>query len=248
MRRLLRWLNTPFAWAIFLSVSFVNIVLGVFCQLVALPVDPQRRVALKVNHWIWGHGLFAAQPGWPTTWEGVENIGEGPYIIAANHSSVLDVPLLMGLPLPMRVLAKQSLVNAPVMGWYIGFSGMIAIDMDGEGGVEAAIARCRESLENGISLVIFPEGTRSERCELQKFRTGAFRLAKDTGVPILPVSIYGTHRILKKGSFLAQSVYQPLTCRVLPPISGEGMSTARKLKNRVREAISANLDELRAHA
>jgi 1-acyl-sn-glycerol-3-phosphate acyltransferase len=134
------------------------------------------------------------------------------------------------------------------MGWYIGFSGQIPIDMSRDGGVEEAFMRCRESLEQGISLVIFPEGTRSEDCQLARFRTGAFRLAKDTGVPVLPVSIFGTHKLMKKGTFLPQSLYHPIRCRVLSPISGEGLSTARKLKNRVREAISTNLDELRANA
>ena len=248
MRSLLLWLNYPFAWSIFLAVSAINVVLGVVCQLLALPFDPDRRVALKINHWIWGRTLFAAEPGWPTRWEGLENIGEGPYIIVANHSSLLDVPVIMGLPVPVRVLAKKSLVKAPVMGWYIGFSGQIPIDMSHPEGAVEAMQRCKESLDAGISLLIFPEGTRSDECTLQKFRTGAFRLAKDTGVPILPCSIYGTHMLMRKGHFKPWSLYHPICCRVLEPISGEGLSTARKLKNRVREAISANLEELRAHA
>jgi len=248
VRRLLQWPNTVFAWSIFLAVSLLNIVLGVICQLVALPFDAQRRVSLKINHWIWGRGLFLAEPGWPTTWEGLENVGEGPYVIVANHSSVLDIPVLMGLPIPMRVMAKKKIVKAPVMGWYMGFSGQIPIDLSSPEGVMESVELCRKSLDEGISVVIFPEGSRSEACELQKFRTGAFRLAKDSGVPVLPCSIFGTHRILKKGDFRAQSLYSPIRCRVMPPISGADLSTARKLKNRAYEAVATNLAEIRLDA
>lgn len=245
MRRLLLWLNSPFAWTIFLAVSLVNLVVGFIAQALALPWDPHRLTALKVNHWIWGHGLWSAQPGWTMTRERLENIGEGPYIIVANHSSLLDIPTLMGLPLPMRVMAKQSLMNAPIMGWYMQFSRQIPIQLDSVESVEASLKACQESLDNGISLVIFPEGTRTEDATLQKFRRGAFRLAKDTGTPILPVSIFGTHKLMKKGSFLPQSVYAQVRCRVLPPMEPEGYSTARKLSNRVHEQIGANLDDLR---
>lgn len=245
MQRFLLWLNYPFAWSIFLAVSAVNVVLGFLCQLLALPWDPHRRVSLKLNHWIWGKSLFVAEPGWSASYEGLENVGEGPYIVVANHSSVLDIPILMGLPTPMRVLAKKSLIRAPVMGWYMGFSKQIPIDMSDPRDVEATLDRCLDALNNGISVVIFPEGTRSEDGQLQKFRRGAFRLAKDTGFPVLPVSIDGTHRIMKKGEFMPQNIVQHVRCRVLPPMSAEGYSTARKLSNRVRETIDDNLQQLR---
>jgi 1-acyl-sn-glycerol-3-phosphate acyltransferase len=245
MRRVLLWLNFPFAWSIFLAVSAVNVVLGFVCQLLALPWDPQRRVALKLNHWIWGRCLFPAEPGWSSSYEGLEHVGEGPYVIVANHSSVLDIPTLMHLPLPMRVLAKKSLIRAPIMGWYMGFSGQIPIDLSDPADVQATVQRCIDSLNQGISVVIFPEGSRSEDGEIQSFRRGAFRLAKDTGVPILPVSISGTHKIMQKGKFMPQSIVQHVRCRVLPPMSGEHYSTARKLSNRAHEAISGSLAELR---
>lgn len=246
MRRLLLWLNYPFAWSIFLSVSLLNVVIGVAAQLLALPWDPNRLTALQVNHWIWGKLLFAAEPGWPTTRVGLENIGPGPYIIVANHSSVLDIPILMGLPLPMRVLARHGIVHAPVMGWYMQFTRQIPVKLDSPESVQKSLDLCKESLDAGVSLVIFPEGTRSKDCELQKFRRGAFRLAKDTGTPVLPVAIFGTHRLMMKGEFMPQSLYHPIRARVLPPMPSEGYSTARKLSNRVREVIAQNLDELRA--
>lgn len=246
VRRLLLWLNSPFAWAIFLTVSLVNLVVGFVAQALALPWDPHRLTALKVNHWIWGKGLWAAEPGWPMTRQGLENVGPGPYIIVANHSSVLDIPTLMGLPVPMRVMAKRSLIKAPIMGWYMQFSRQIPIQRDSPESVQESLRMCQESLDNGISLVIFPEGTRTQDATLQKFRRGAFRLAKDTGTPILPVGICGTHRLVMKGSFLPQSLYHPVHCKVLPAVDPAGYSTARKLSNRVHEQIAGTLDELRS--
>ena len=100
MKRALLWLNAPFAWAIFLSVSLLNMVVGVVAQVIALPFDRQRRTALWANHVIWGHGLFALQPGWHAERKGLDGLGEGPWVIVCNHSSVLDIPMCLSLPVP----------------------------------------------------------------------------------------------------------------------------------------------------
>ena len=247
MKRVLLWLNAPLAWGQFLSVSLLNIALGVLLQVVALPFDRCRRTALWVNHVIWGHGLFALQPFWTMDRRGLETVGDGPYVIVANHSSILDIPSCMGLPVPSRVVAKRSLLRVPVMGWYMQFSGMIALDRGGTPEQTAASMKAfKDTIDAGLSVLIFPEGTRSEDGELGAFNRGAFRLSKDLGVPVLPVVVEGTRFIMAKGSLLPQTVTQDIKMQVLEPFDPEQYSTARKMSNRVRERMVAGLAELRA--
>ena len=245
MRRVLLWLNFPFAWAIFLAVSGLNLLAGVLLQQLRRG-DPDRRTALKVNHWIWGRALFACEPGWSTRRSGLENMGAGPYIIVANHRSVLDIPLCLGLPGPLlvRILARQSLFKVPVMGWYMRYSKHIPVDLGDPEAVRSSLKRCADTLSAGISLLIFPEGTRSEDATLGRFGRGAFRLSKDTGVPILPVVIYGSHKLMKKGQLMPDNIYHPIELRVLPSVDGAEYNTARDFSNQVRAMIEENLTTL----
>ena len=247
MNRLVLWLNAPMAWAVFLSVSLVNMVLAVVLQLVALPLDRQRRVALWTNHVIWGHGLFALEPFWRAERQGLSQIGCGPYVIVCNHNSVLDVPMCLGLPVPTRVVAKRSLLKVPFMGWYMRFSGMIPLDRGGTPEQTASSLKAlKESLDDGVSILIFPEGTRSDDGDMGGFNRGAFRLSKDLNVPVLPVVIDGTGAFLGKGHLLPQAVRGLFRLHVLEPVDPAPYSTARKMSNRVHERMSTALSALRA--
>ena len=247
MKRALLWLNAPFAWAIFLSVSLLNMVVGVVAQVIALPFDRQRRTALWANHVIWGHGLFALQPGWHAERQGLDGLGEGPWVIVCNHSSVLDIPMCLSLPVPTRVVAKRSLLRVPFMGWYMSFTGMIPLDRGGTPEQTAASMQAfKDTIEAGLSVLIFPEGTRSDGTVLGSFNRGAFRLSKDLGVPVLPVVIDGTRRVMAKGTLLPQSAKETFRLRVLEPFDPANYSTARKMSNRVRERMDAALTELRS--
>jgi 1-acyl-sn-glycerol-3-phosphate acyltransferase len=233
------------AWSIFLAVSKLNIVVGMGLQLLAWPFDPQRKTSLRVNHWVWGRLLFALEPSFPIRRSGLEHVGEGPYVMVCNHSSVLDIPSCLGLPLLQRVVGKTSLFRVPFMGWYMSFCKQIPLDASSEESVQRFMERCLEALDNGISVLIFPEGTRSVDATLQRFHRGAFRLAKDTGTPVLPVAVLGTHRVMSKGSLPVKSVFTRIRLEVTPALDPAEHSTARKLSNRAHEAISEALERLR---
>ena len=236
------------AWPIFLMVSALNIVVGLGAQLVALPFDPHRKTSLWVNQWLWGHLLFLLEWSFPILRRGVEHVGPGPYIMVCNHSSVLDIPSCLGLPVLQRVVGKTSLFRMPFMGWYMSFCRQIPLDASSEQSVGLFMARCQAALDAGISVLIFPEGTRSIDATLQRFHRGAFRLAKDTNTPVLPVAVLGTHRVLAKGSLPLKSVRTRIRLLVTPPLDPAQHSTARKLSNRAHEAISAALEKLRQEA
>lgn len=233
------------AWTIFLAVSVLNIAVGVTTQLLVWPFDRQRKTALVVNQWIWGRLLFLLEWSFPIRRRGVEHVGPGPYVMVCNHSSVLDIPSCLGLPVLQRVVGKTSLFRVPFMGWYMSFCKQIPLDASSEQSVRLFMDRCLEALNNGVSVLIFPEGTRSEDATLQRFHRGAFRLAKDTNTPVLPVAVLGTHKVLAKGKLPLQGIRTRIQVLVSPPLDPVEHSTARKLSNRAHEAITGALERLR---
>ncbi|MCB9764735.1 MAG: 1-acyl-sn-glycerol-3-phosphate acyltransferase [Alphaproteobacteria bacterium] len=245
MYRLLWLLNIPFSWSIWLSVTAVMIVVAVVAQLIAWPFDPDRRVSLWVTQAFFGRLIFAAEPFLRVRRTLPPNLGPGPFIVVANHNSIIDIPLIMGLPFPLRVVAKAPLMDVPVMGWYMRFSGQIAMHTGSPEAVASSLQACLDSLNAGISLLIFPEGTRSLDGNLLRFRRGAFRLSKDTGVPILPVVITGAGALLPKQVLIPQLIVPKLGVRALDPVDPADFSTARAMSNRVRAAMDHALEEAR---
>ncbi len=246
-RFLVRYVYGLVAWTIFLAVSALTLVVGTAAQLLARPFDPRRRVSLWVLRQLWGRLLFALEPGFPVRRDGLEHLGEGPYVLVANHSSVLDIPACMGLPLPLRIVAKATLFRVPVLGWMMRLSGQIPLARAGLGpDLDETLAACRRTLAEGTSVLFFPEGTRSPDGRPRRFRRGAFRIALDLGVPVLPVAVYGAHHTLSKGSAWPWRLYAPIAVRVLPPIDPAGVPTARALSNRAHAALVRAVDELAA--
>jgi len=236
------------AWCIFVSVSAANILVGLLAQLVALPFDRERRVSLFVNRIFWGRLLFMLEPTFPILRRGLHQVGPGPYVVVCNHSSVLDIPSCLGLRTPLRVVGKTSLFKVPFMGWWMSFCRQIPLDGSSPESVERFLERAVSSLEAGISVLVFPEGSRSVDGSLAPFHRGAFRLAKDTGTAVLPVAVLGTREVLGKGALWLGSPFTMIRLRVMPSLDPAAHSTARKLSNRAREAVASGLDQLRAEA
>ncbi len=233
------------AWTIFLMVSALNIIVGMVLQTLTLPFDPQHRTALMVNRLIWGKLLFLVELSFRIRRQGVENIGPGPYVMVCNHSSVLDIPSCMGLPLPLRVVGKTSLFRVPFMGWWMSYCKQIPLDAGNQESIDRFLGMARDTLAKGITVLVFPEGTRSADATLGRFNRGAFRLAKDSGVPVLPVAVYGSHFVMSKGSLPLKNLFTRIQVKVMAPLDSSQHSTARKLSNRTHEAIDAGLAELR---
>jgi 1-acyl-sn-glycerol-3-phosphate acyltransferase len=169
-----------------------------------------------------------------------------PYVVVSNHESFVDILLISHLPWEMKWLSKAELFRIPVLGWMLRLAGDIPIQRGfGPSAIEA-IAKCREALANRVSVMIFPEGTRSTTADLLPFKDGAFRLAIDAGVPILPLVVHGTSTALRKHDWR----FGPSTAvvRVLEPIETTGLTAADvpALKDRVRRLIVDTRAELAA--
>lgn len=145
----------------------------------------------------WGRGLLWAVPTRPSI-TGLENIDPAtPYVVVANHLSLIDIPLLYGwLPLDLKWIMKEEVRKIPLIGSGTALLGHIFLDRRHHDVAVRELQRVKENLQPGTSIMFFPEGTRSRSGQLQAFKMGAFHMAQDLQIPILPVTLVGTDRIL----------------------------------------------------
>ncbi len=129
---------------------------------------------------------------------GIENIKKDTsYIVVANHQSQLDIFAIYGwLPIDFRWVMKMELRKVPFLGYFCYIAGHIFIDRSNSASALESINKAKEKIKNGISILFFPEGTRTTTRELLPFKKGAFKFALDTNLPILPVTLIGTMDIL----------------------------------------------------
>jgi 1-acyl-sn-glycerol-3-phosphate acyltransferase len=118
---------------------------------------------------------------------------DGPVIFASNHESVLDIwVLFVAIQRPFRFIAKEELFHLPVFGWYLRVGGHIPVDRSNNQRAVASLAKAGDTVKAGTSIVVFPEGTRSRTGHVQPFKKGPFVVAKQAGVPIIPIAISGS--------------------------------------------------------
>jgi 1-acyl-sn-glycerol-3-phosphate acyltransferase len=118
--------------------------------------------------------------------------------VVSNHESFADILLISHLPCEMKWLSKVEIMRIPVLGWDMYLAGDIPVERGTARSAVKAMHRCQEVLKKKVSVIIFPEGTRSDSGEMLPFKDGAFRLAIDAGVPILPLVVSGTRTALRK--------------------------------------------------
>lgn len=242
---MLRTVVSAFVWAVTaLLLVFAQPVLA-FLWLVTRPFDRGQRIVGRVFRSI-GKVTIALNPYWSFRLERrTDQPFHEPSIVVSNHESEADIFLSTLLPWDMKYLAKDSIYDTPVMGWGMKLAGDIGVVRgDRRSGVKALI-ECRRKLKAGVSVIIFPEGTRSRTDELLPFLEGAFRLAIDTQVPIQPVALAGTRNALPPGSLKFGAAKAVI--RILDPVPTTGMTTADvpALTARVRGEIERARAELR---
>lgn len=154
------------------------------------------------------------------------------YVVVYNHNSLLDVPLSCPfVPGPNKTIAKTSFARVPLFGWYYR-KGSVLVDRKSETSRRKSFEEMKAVLAGGMHMCIYPEGTRNRTGEpLKKFYDGAFKLAAETGTPIIPALIFNTSKALPADSGF---FFRPQKLRLdyLPPVSPEGLS-ADELKDKV---------------
>jgi 1-acyl-sn-glycerol-3-phosphate acyltransferase len=168
-----------------------------------------------------------------------------PYVVVANHESFVDILLIAHLPFEMKWLSKVEFFRIPFVGWLMRLAGDVPLVRGERSSAESALAACRERLDQRVSVMIFPEGTRSKDGALQPFKDGAFRLAIEAGVPVLPVVVHGTRDALRKHDWRFGRVRAE--ARVLEPVATDGLTDddVASLRESVRDRIAAELAAIR---
>jgi 1-acyl-sn-glycerol-3-phosphate acyltransferase len=132
--------------------------------------------------------------------EGAPHLPSGAAVYAANHGSVLDIPVLFGhLPVDFRIVHKRSLYLVPVVNLYLYAAGHIAIDRKNAFRARKSLARAAERIRGGMSVMVFPEGTRSAHGEVAAFKKGSFLMAVRAGAPVVPLSLAGVKAVMPAG-------------------------------------------------
>ena len=206
--------------------------------------DPNRRLTHRFGCW-WANHYITMNPLWKVKWEGVDYIPDDkPVIIAPNHQSYWDIMLLYGLYKPYKWVSKEEIFKVPFIGWNMELNQYVKLARGDRKSIKEMMATCRKWLEQGSSLLLFPEGTRSPDGEIKEFTSGAFKLATDCNVPVIPVVVDGTHLLYPKGSNII-SFKGNLTVHVLPPVYPKNFETVRQMRDFVRDKMVAELNAIR---
>ncbi|MBW2568858.1 MAG: 1-acyl-sn-glycerol-3-phosphate acyltransferase [Deltaproteobacteria bacterium] len=167
-----------------------------------------------------------------------------PYIYMSNHQSAFDIPVLQAhLPVQFRWLAKAELFKIPVFGYAIGRAGHISIDRSNRKSAFKSLKNASKNIRNGVSVIIFPEGTRSLDGNIRQFKKGGFVLAVDAGVPIVPVIIHGIWPIMLRNKALVKP--GNIIVEIKNPIKTIDYTRKTKdhLMEKVRKVISESFEE-----
>ena len=214
---------------------------------VCYPFDKSRRVVHEISRLI-TRIFWLTPPAWRRTIRGLENIDKKQsYIIVINHTSMVDIAALYFLPLNFRWVSKREVFRIPYMGQMLSLHGDIAIDRGrGTESMKKVIADGKMWISRGASIAIFPEGTRSKDGEIHRFKQGAFLLAKEAGVAILPVVMNGTGTTIKPNKMYNWRNHLKLS--VLKPISAEEVAgtDASELASKVQGLMTEELARVRS--
>lgn len=227
----------------FTSAFFVSIA-AIICLFTA-PFDRNRRL-LHLYASAWGMFYIYTNPLWKVKYEGRELIdSRKAYVLVANHQSYWDILILYGLYKPFKFVSKESIYKMPFINFNLLLNQYVKIERGNLSSIKLMMNTCKNWLEQGASILLFPEGTRSEDGEIQNFRDGAFRLAVDCDVPVVPVVIDGTYDVFSKKSKVL-NFKADITVRVLDPIYPESFKNSSGLmRKHVQALMNENLAEIR---
>src|SRR3954470_17716832 len=237
MSRLWQSIVSLWTWLVLVFCILLWFPVMVIVRLLTAPFDRGNYITGYIFRGI-GSTTARLNPLWRFRYSGkIPENPRRPYVVVSNHESFADILLISYLPWEMKWLSKAELFRIPIMGWMMRLAGDIPVKRGfGPSAVEA-MARCREVLARRVSVMIFPEGTRSATRDMLPFKDGAFRLAVDAGEPILPLAVLGTGSALPKHDWRFNR--SRATVRVLARLDTAGLGPADvpALRDRVRDMI-----------
>lgn len=228
------------------TVAMVLYMASFVALVVCYPFDKKRFVVHKISKWI-TDVIFGLPLRMKREVIGVENIDPNErYVMVLNHNSMVDIVCIYNLPLVFKWVSKKEVYRIPIVGRLLFAHGDIVINRaSAKEAMQLVHSKGMEWLEKGASVAIFPEGTRSKDCEIHNFKAGAFLLAKDAGVPILPIVLNNTNNMFKRHGMLNWRNH--ITIKILPPIPANEVveRPTKEVMAEVRESMVEALAEIR---
>lgn len=239
-------LKSVFIWMTGVLLIVVCFPLTFLIWLITLPFDKNRLVIHRLLNW---QSFLAVRliPIWKLKIEGREKAaGKGPFVIISNHQSILDILFINCLCYRLKWVSKIENMKLPFLGWYLRMADYIVINRGDQESKENMMEKSMRSLRRGTSVMMFPEGTRSVNGEPGFFRRGAFQMAIDAGVPILPVVLDGSGGVLPKHGLIFTTGHR-VKVRVFDAVAPESFNTTDpdELSAYFSSFITRKLSELR---
>lgn len=218
-------------------VAGVWTVIGFTGSVLAMLFSLNRSASMRVVQRFWSPVLLWAG-GAKLEVQGLEGLERRQsYIFVSNHQSTIDIPtLFMALPWDVRFVAKKALMFVPFLGWYMWLAKFVFVDRGNRKTAIASLDRAAQQIRDGISIIVFAEGTRSPDRTVKSFKKGPFALAMKAGVPLVPVAIEGSGILMPKNRWVITP--GPIKVLVGKPIDPKPFGDDREaLIARVRSAI-----------
>lgn len=211
------------------------------CTVLLYPFDKKRTMAHRQCFW-WSDAVIALNPFWKLDISGLDTIDKNrTYVIIANHQSLADIVVAYQIKMQFKWVAKKSLFKIPFIGWSLSLIKHVKLQRGNFGSIKKVYREAAQWLRSGMSVLFFPEGTRSETTEIGDFRNGAFKLAIKERVPILPIVFEGTSTAIPKGSWIFM-VKTSAKLKILPAIETAPYqpSDFAKLRDLARSVLEKN--------
>ena len=225
--------RTAYAWLVGVAYTVFWASLGILTW----PFSPRGDLYLQYAR-IWS-GWILKSLEIPLEVTGRDRLEPGQtYVLMSNHQSIFDIfALFRACDRPFRMVAKRALFWIPILGWSMWMCGFIPIDRSNRDRAIRSLERAARKIRSGVSVLVFPEGTRSRDGTLQPFKKGVFMLALKAGVPVVPVVVLGTDAIMEKGSLRVGRA--DVTVRIGTPIETVGRDARGRdrLMDEVRRAM-----------
>lgn len=227
------------------AISLYTLVLGA-ASIVSSLFDRRGHFAHRcARAWSW---LILKTTGVTVDIEGLDRITPGTtYVFVSNHQSIYDIPVIFAsLPYQLRIIAKDSLAKFPVLGWHLRRGGHLFVDRKNPDR-SGILDRWRALVQDGLSLIIFAEGTRSVDGRVARFKAGSFMLALEAGLPIVPLAVVGTKHVMKKGRLRTEPGHARLVVHapIQPPtLASPSVRDAKALADQVHAVVEASVIRL----
>jgi 1-acyl-sn-glycerol-3-phosphate acyltransferase len=232
-------LRSAFLWWAIATLTAVMFPFGAMVTLVCAMWEGTWHFGHRYARW-WARNVIRLNPAWQVEMD-ARRLPNGHYVIVSNHESVGDIIVDLHLPHHFKFVSKRGNFLVPFMGWAMFCAGYIPLVRGNKDSVERCMRRARHYLDLGVSVLFYAEGTRSRDGQVKAFKPGAFRLAIEAGVPVLPIATTGTRNMVVKNSLRFSSERTPMGLVVGDPIPVDGLTVddVQLLADQTRDAIRA---------